>query len=92
MYPKSRFRVHVPKTWVRIMEIKTKYNIGDTRWMMHDNKAIVAMIKSIAVTAEEGSLSVAYYLRGNGYELGCFNDREVESKTFATKQELLNSL
>lgn len=85
------------------MEIKTKYNIGDTRWLMRDNKAVEMFI--IAIDAEvkcdkEGTAKapyIGYRLARSGdsivlYESAIVQFSDIDIVSYATKQELLNSL
>lgn len=65
------------------MEIKTKYNIGDTVWFMHKNRCVSMKIENINI---EVKIKYIQYI---------FNESEIwisEKYLFPTKEELLKSL
>lgn len=88
------------------MEIKTKFNIGDTRWIIHDNK--VKEITIIGISTDNECLSeigtITDHLTNNisntiKYKIAInysFNkimlEKELETETFKTKEELIKSL
>lgn len=76
------------------MEIKTKYNIGDEVYFIHNNKVNNSRIKSIEVTCisnydalypTEPKVVITYHVMIN-------NTRYCEYDLFKTKEELINSL
>ena len=80
------------------MEIKTKYNIGDEMWTMHDNKVICFTIKGINIKVEDKTL-VEYISSEKFKQHSYFSDRLEymplyikEEKVFLTREELLKSL
>ena len=71
------------------MEIKTKYNIGDWVWFMHENTVHQGVIKKITVFIEKDGLNIVYTLIDQN------NSLELQFGTpflFLTKAELLKSL
>lgn len=75
------------------MELKTKYNIGDAVFFMHNNKVNNSYVKNIEVKVNPDSnglypephVSVEYHVTIN-------NARYYECELFSTKEELINSL
>jgi len=72
------------------MTIETKYNVGDWLWLMYSDEAVRMKIISweMIATNETMQFSTRYNLEGirtNTYGVW-------ESKLFATKADLLNSL
>ena len=88
------------------MEIKTKYNIGESRWLIHDNKVKEAKIykieTNIECVSEAGTLTRQYTnktTKNITYSIVMERntrkemlEEELEEKTFATKEELIKSL
>ena len=70
------------------MEIKTKLKVGDTFWFYHNGKAVETSVYMIDVRIEkDGKVIVKYW--------ASINDKFeiiVDSLSFATKEELINSL
>lgn len=65
------------------MEIKTKYNIGDKVWFIHQNKCVSMEVENILMNGKD--MYVQY----------TFNNNEIwlsENHLFPTKEELLKSL
>lgn len=80
------------------MIIETKFNIGDTVWIMCDNKPYCATVTMIMTKhlcpedSEEIKKAVKY---GLGWSILTKSSRMEfigESKLFSTKEELINSL
>lgn len=71
------------------MEIKTKYNIGDWVYFMHENKVHIGVIKKITIHIEKNKTNTVYSLtdQNNGLEL-----QFGTPFLFLTKEELLKSL
>lgn len=65
------------------MEIKTKYNIGDKVWFMHDNKCVLKKVENIRIDVDD--MYIQYIFNGNEIWLS-------EKHLFSTKEELLKSL
>lgn len=74
------------------MLIRTKYSIGDKRWFIKKDSAVCAPITGIRVAVEtnDGTLNDTVV----NYQLdGCYRSAAyIDTKTFASKEELLNSL
>lgn len=71
------------------MEIKTKYNIGDWVWFMHENSVHQGVIKKITIHIENDKINTFYTLIDQN------NSLELQLGTpylFTTKEELLKSL
>lgn len=66
------------------MQINTKYSIGDTVWLMYDNKPYRGKIEIIGITVAEGAIYIEYKVRIDGL-LKYF----AENDLFATKEELM---
>lgn len=71
------------------MEIKTKFNVGDTVHLLHDNKAVSATVLAIEIGCYETETRINYDVRSEAQAL---RFAVKEAKVFATKQELLASL
>ncbi len=69
-----------------IMEVNTRFNIGDKVWYINDNRAVRSDITRVIISVESpGSCEVSYSLH--------FGDTEIpEGQLFRTKEELLKSL
>lgn len=65
------------------MEIKTKYNIGDKVWLMHNNKCVLKRIENISI--DVSNMYIQYLFDGNDIWLS-------EKYLFPNKEELLKSL
>lgn len=75
------------------MQLKTKFNLGDQVWFLVLNKAICSIVQQIKVCVSNEGTEIVY---------GCHPDKEQtkphiyarteEERTFASKQDLLNSL
>ncbi len=88
------------------MEIKTKYNIGDSRWLIHDNKVkeakIFTIVTQIECISEAGTLvdhytnktakNIRYSIAMEKGTTKVMSEKELEEKTFASKEELIKSL
>jgi len=80
------------------MTIKTKFNIGDEVWVIHNNKPICAMVHSIIITYRSTMPKEEYYLSLNSNFLSYpsnLGERSIifkPTELFKTKQELLKSL
>lgn len=87
------------------MEIKTKHDINEKRWILHQNAVQSMHIDSINIVCEKVwnpfSSSVECKILYNctcdkvlGFRPSCLTLREedLEDKTFATKEELLKHL
>ena len=72
------------------MEIKTKYNIGDILFVLHQNKVCTIVISDITISIGRKYSQVSYisYTKDSNRYLGTFD----ESELFSTKEELLKSL
>ena len=69
-----------------MFEINTKFDIGDTIWLIDSNKVMSMKITGVKVQVNERCECEVEYDLHHG-------DRKVEeSKAFATKEELLESL
>ncbi len=69
------------------MEIKTKYNIGDEVWFMHNNKIANSRIEYISTLSSKNSKTVIRY------EVMLKNYLIIkEGDVFPTKQALIDSL
>lgn len=80
------------------MEIKTKYNIGDSAWVMYYNKPTKITISSMEVFINSwyGSFKQNYFQTDyfDKDAKGMYNStiRFKEKELFDTKEELINSL
>lgn len=80
------------------MEIKTKYNLGDKVYVMHDNKVVYFTIQRINIKIGD-KISIEYvssekfrqylYLSKESDYMSLYVEEE---KVFSTKEELLKSL
>lgn len=69
------------------MEIKTRFNIGDTIYFMYDNKVCNSSVCSISVWMGRDSTDIKYYVNRDKD-----NILITEDKSYATKEELIASL
>jgi len=69
------------------MTIETKYNYGDTVWLMRDNKIIEGKIFKIYTTSTDGGLG--YFVE---YDINGTPQTFDEDALFPSKEELLKSL
>lgn len=69
------------------MEVKTKFNIGDTIYFMYDNKVCKSSVRSVSVWIGKESTDIKYYI---DWDKGRIPITEGES--YATKEELIASL
>lgn len=68
--------------------IKTKFEVDNTVWFMHNNKACEGIIKKITITVES-CIEIKYKVLIKG----TFNSKSLlENKIFSSKENLLNSL
>ena len=82
------------------MEIKTKYNINDEVYFIHDNKILHKEITSIdiritrASTNKEESIAMVEYTINLGFAEKVRNTftTRLEFELFSTKEELLKTL
>lgn len=70
------------------MMIETKYDIGDTVYLMNNNKVTVAEVVSIDIEAYYNSEPDIRY----SIEFGCSRILEKENLLFPNKKELIKSL
>ena len=72
------------------MKIETKFNMGDSAFVMYNNKAVPILIMGVHYSLDRYAGEITYYSAnistGNGLER--FKEKEV----FKTKKELLESL
>lgn len=78
------------------MTITTKLNVGDSCWILHNNKAVNVKVESVQIelTKEAGPhpvVRIIYSLNRIDEDTGSLISR-VEPYVFATKEELLASL
>lgn len=66
------------------MEIKTKYNIGDTVYIIDGSRIKRAVIEDIWIAAIEGYMKISYRFK--------LYPMKSEAECFATKEELINHL
>lgn len=69
------------------MEIKTRFNVGDTIYFMYDNKVCNSSVCSISVWAGRESMDIKYYVDRDKDKISI-----TEGKSYATKEELIASL
>ena len=69
------------------MKIETKFNIGDRVWFIGDDRVKTLKIASMDIKILPKEISMLYHIGEPGNIYSVFEDR-----TFATKQELLDSL
>jgi len=84
------------------MDIKTKFNIGDTIWFLHDNKVIETIIRKARIeisnkapNAEHGEVSIVLeviYLCNREDAKATINVKVEEQFAFKSKSDLLKSL
>lgn len=67
------------------MTIETKYNVGESVWLINENRVRQRPIFTIVIRVLDGKAKKEYFLED---VKGCY----CESELFATKEELLNSL
>lgn len=71
------------------MEIKTKYNIGDTIYLMYNNAVSCTSIDKISLTIDREKTTLLYGVYPHmGGSIIWYKEREF----FPTKEELLKSL
>lgn len=69
------------------MGINTKFDVGDRVFFMNNNKVCETNIERITIITEEDNIEIRYRVKVN------YTYKSLpESKVFATKQELLNTL
>lgn len=72
------------------MKIETKFSMGDSAFVMYNNKAVPILIMGVHYSIDKYTGEITYYSAdistGNGLEK--FEEKEV----FKTKRELLESL
>lgn len=69
------------------MEIRTKFNIGDTIYFMYDNKVCNSSVCSVSVWVGRESTDIKYYVDRDKDRISI-----TENKVYATKEELIASL
>lgn len=69
------------------MEIKAKFNIGDTIYFMYDNKVCNSPVCSISVWIGSQSKEIEYSVGWNKDKISI-----TEDESYATKEELIASL
>ena len=75
------------------MDIKTKYNIGDSVFFMNDNRVWQGEIESFDIGFSQRSSGEKYITISYCVKTEFFTDFSVsEHKLFLTKEELLKSL
>lgn len=67
------------------MEIKNKFNIGDTIWFLKGYKAFSEPVTLIHILHQDNNTSISYWTK-------TFSCDMREENVYATKQELLDSL
>ena len=72
------------------MKIETKFDIGDTAYMLENNKVRTDEVRGITIVVD----TAAHYMSRvtTVYTLGLDGRRFDDNKLFKTKQELLDSL
>lgn len=81
--------INISKVFL-VMEIKTKYNIGDKVWVMDDNQPTEITINGLSgeyKIIENVNYHITLYYSNDSWKI-CFYENEV----FPTKEELLKSL
>lgn len=74
------------------MLLETKFNVGDQRWMMRNNKPTLITITKIDLAIEQDNqIDIFYYINDDDYPR-LFSEFCMLNKSFSTKQELINSL
>lgn len=71
------------------MEIKTKYNIGDKVFVLHNDRICVFYVEYINTESDKNSTNIRYTVRS---VKGSFLADYKEAYLFPTKEELLKSL
>lgn len=74
------------------MKIETKYNVGQEVWFMEDNKVKNEEILKLSFIKDGTNESVIYYFFKIEYNMLKHERFISEQETFATKEELVNSL
>jgi len=76
------------------MKIETEFNIGDSFWVMRDNKPKVFHIESIRTLSEKSSLDHYQTVSNTSvfYKVYGETTTYLEDDIFRTKADLLNSL
>lgn len=69
------------------MEVKTKFNIGDTIYFMYDNKVCNSFVRSVSVWIGKESTDIKYYMDRDKDRIPI-----TEDESYATKEELIASL
>nr|UWH96384.1 MAG: hypothetical protein [Bacteriophage sp.] len=69
------------------MEVKTKFNIGDTIYFMYDNKVCNSSVRSVSVWIGKESTDIKYYMDRDKGRIPI-----TEDESCATKEELIASL
>lgn len=70
------------------MKIETRFNCGEKVFYLNDNKIVQEEIYEINITARGGFIVEYLFNRKGNTSPHCVN----ETKVFATKEELINSL
>ena len=71
------------------MKIETRFNVGDEVYMLHDNRVVCKIVKTISTFIHGGtSEPILKY----GFETCNGRIEKYESEVFDTKEKLLKSL
>jgi len=70
------------------MEVETKYYLGDSVWLISNNKAVEKQVTLFNITISDATDCKPKIT----YELNFESERIDEDKLFTTKKELLESL
>lgn len=74
------------------MLLETKFNVGDQRWMMRNNKpTIITIVRMDLEVDENNQIDTFYYINSNEYPV-MYLEQDMIKCSFSTKQELINSL
>ena len=77
---------YVQKATQNMMEVKTKYDIQDTVWMVSNNKVVKVIVTGLGITITgPDSYEVFYSVNHSSIDIP-------ENQLFKTKEELLESL
>ena len=74
------------------MEIKTKYNIGDTLWVIYDNKAQTITVSNISIVVYPDNKISINYIDTVGSDTYDYKGTFPEDECFPSKEELKESL
>lgn len=71
------------------LTIPSKYKIGDSLWMLDNNKVTTKVICRIQVDILESEYQIRYFVKGS---CGAYPESWMNTHAFKTKQELIESL